>query len=207
MTDRALDVLISSVSRETHDTLAIYAQMIRKWNPAINLISKTDIGNLYERHLLDSLQILENPNIPSGKWVDLGSGGGLPGIVVAIDAKVKSVDRALVLIESDQRKATFLREVIRQLDLRAEVIVSRIESVQPMYASVVSARALAPIADLCAFADRHLADGGMAVFHKGENRALELAEARNMWHFELTERQSVTNEDAAVLYLMGLRHV
>ena len=207
MTDRALDVLISSVSRETHDTLAIYAQMIRKWNPAINLISKTDIGNLYERHLLDSLQILENPNVPSGKWVDLGSGGGLPGIVVAIDAKVKSVDRALVLIESDQRKATFLREVIRQLDLRAEVIVSRIESVQPMYASVVSARALAPIADLCAFADRHLADGGMAVFHKGENRALELAEARNMWHFELTERQSVTNEDAAVLYLMGLRHV
>lgn len=194
------------VSRETKDLLDQYAEMIRKWNPSINLISKSSLDEVYERHLLDSLQILRGPCVPDGLWVDIGSGGGLPGLVVAIDAKANAQDRPVVLIESDKRKATFLREVIRTLRLNAEVLTKRIEDVPPLSAKVVSARALASLTALCAFASRHLAEDGMAIFHKGENRAAELIIARKSWTFDMTEVQSITNPDAAILYLKELRH-
>lgn len=194
------------VSRETKDFLLEYAGMIKKWNPSINLISKASSNEIYDRHLLDSLQILRSPGIPSGLWVDIGSGGGLPGLVVAIDAKANPKDRPVVLIESDKRKATFLREVVRTLNLNAEVLTMRIEDVTPLSAKVVSARALASLTVLCAHAFRHLAEDGMAIFHKGENRADELRHARDSWSFDLTEVQSMTNPDAAILYLKEIRH-
>jgi 16S rRNA (guanine527-N7)-methyltransferase len=194
------------VSRETKVLLDRYAEMIRKWNPAINLISKTTTDEIYQRHLLDSLQVLQNPSLPSGLWVDIGSGGGLPGLVVAIDAKVRSSHRWVVLVESDKRKATFLREVIRALDLNAEVITARIEDVPPLSAKVISARALAPLTELCAFAFRHLSKDGMAVFHKGENRATELLVVQESWKFDLKEVQSITNPNAAILYLKEICH-
>lgn len=202
-----IEDLVSSVSRETSAMLATYSDMIRRWNPAINLVSKLSVGELFERHILDSFQILSNPLIPLGRWVDLGSGGGLPGLVVAIDAKDKSIDRHVVLVESDQRKATFLREVIRTLDLDAVVIADRIEAIEPLSSPVVSARALAPLAELCGFAHRHLVSGGMAIFHKGGSRAAEIDQARAVWNFDLVEIPSVTSPESAILYLRNLRHV
>lgn len=197
----------SSVSRETSEMLATYSEMIKRWNPAINLVSKASIADLLARHIQDSLQILNAPHIPLGRWVDLGSGGGLPGLVVAIDAKGKAIDRHVVLVESDQRKATFLREVIRTLDINAEVIAKRIEVVEPLASPVVSARALAPLMELCGFAHRHLVAGGVAIFHKGSNRATEIDQAKLLWNFDMLEVPSVTNPDSAILYLRDLRHV
>ena len=195
-----------SVSRETREMLDIYAQLLQKWNPSINLISQSTIKDLHERHLLDSLQIIELAELPMGLWADFGSGGGLPGLLVAIDAKVSAKDRSVILVESDQRKATFLREVIRILALNAEVVARRVEDIGPLSANVVSARALASLEQLCSFAERHLAVGGVAVFHKGEHRSAELSAARKFWCFDLLEVPSVTNPNAAILFLRDIRH-
>lgn len=201
------DDWLSNVSRETYEMLTAYSDMIRRWNPAINLVSKMSIADLFDRHIRDSSQILDIADIPLGRWVDLGSGGGLPGLVIAIDAKCKAIDRHVVLVESDQRKSTFLREVIRTLDLDAEVITKRIEAVEPLASPVVSARALAPLAELCGFAHRHLVAGGVAIFHKGSSRATEIDQAKLSWSFDMLEIPSVTNPDSAILYLRELRHV
>ncbi len=195
-----------NVSRETQEMLGKYAEMIKKWNPSINLISRNTTKDMYERHFMDSLQVLEFTGIPLGTWVDLGSGGGLPGLIIAIDAKANSLERLVVLVEADQRKATFLREVIRTLGLNAEVIAKRIEDIPPLSAKVVSARALAPLPNLCALAARHLAVGGIAIFHKGENHSDEISSARKEWRFDLCQAQSITNQKAAILYLKDLSH-
>lgn len=200
------DNLGMDVSRETEEMLTVYSQMLQKWNPSINLIAQSTVKDLYERHFLDSLQIIARSDLPLGLWADLGSGGGLPGIVVAIDAKTKSLDRPIVLVEADQRKSTFLREVVRVLGLNVTVIAKRIENVSPLSARVVSARALASLEQLCSFSVRHLVTGGVAVFPKGANRGSEVYDARVRWKFDLVEIPSVTNPEAAILYLRDLRH-
>ena len=206
MSDDVSGSLGLSVSRETKEMLDVYTQMLHKWNSSINLIAQSTVKNMYQRHVLDSLQILEYSGLPLGLWADFGSGGGLPGLLVAINAKATGKHRSVILVESDQRKATFLREVVRVLGLDAEVISRRVEDISPISANVVSARALATLEQLCGFAATHLAVGGMGVFHKGENRAEEILAARRSWNFDMSEVPSVTNPNAAILYVRDIRH-
>lgn len=194
-----------NVSRETLGDLERYAALLAKWNPRINLVALSTIPELWQRHILDSTQVFDLAPAESRLWVDLGSGGGLPGIVCAILAKEKMPLCRFTLIESDKRKAAFLMTVARELSLQAEVIAKRVEHVPPFGADVVSARALAPMPQLLPLVARHLAETGIAVLPKGKSHAEELAAARLEWQFEATSHDSKTNASARILTLKGLK--
>lgn len=194
------------VSRETAATLEAFVALLIKWNPAINLVSRSTLSEVWLRHIVDSAQLATELPM-AGHWLDLGSGGGLPGIVLAIIAQEKAPEVRFTLVESDQRKATFLRQSIIQLKLAAKVECSRIESLLPQDADVISARALAPLAQLCAFAHRHLRPDGIALFPKGEAAEAEIALAKKAWTFDLQAVPSMTNTGSQILKLKNIRHV
>ncbi|WP_199258550.1 16S rRNA (guanine(527)-N(7))-methyltransferase RsmG [Paracoccus binzhouensis] len=192
-----------SVSRETEAQLACYADLLRKWNPAINLIAPSTVEQIESRHIADARQLVELAQSATGTWVDLGSGGGLPGIVLA----VLRPDLAVTLIESDQRKAVFLRTVLRELALgNAEVINKRIEATDRLEAAQISARALAPLGQLMAYVDRHLRADGTAWLMKGRNWQAEVSEAQRDWRFDVKAHPSSTEPDAAILEIARIRH-
>lgn len=198
----------SDVSRETSERLASYAVLLRKWNPAINLVSRATLDELETRHFADSAQLFDLAPAEARHWVDLGSGGGFPGLVIAIIAEELAPNLRVTLIESDQRKATFLRTVARELGLkRVEVIDARIEAADPQEADVLSARALAPLDRLLGFAERHLSPGGVALFPKGARYADEVNRALASWRFEVQNHPSKTDPQAVVLKLGGIARV
>lgn len=199
--------LALNVSRETMEKFAIYAELLKKWNPKINLVAKSTIQNLWDRHIYDSVQFFDLINKDSKKWVDIGSGGGFPGIILAIMAAELPSSPEVLLVESDQRKAVFLRTVLRETEVSAKVLTSRIEETPPLKADVLTARALADLPKLLQFADLHLANTGTALFAKGANWKKELSEARLAWQFECKPAKSKTDPDAVILQIQGLTHV
>ncbi|KCV82532.1 16S rRNA methyltransferase GidB [Actibacterium atlanticum] len=194
------------VSRETLDRLESYEALLRKWNPAINLVAKSTLKDAWSRHILDSAQVFELGQ-GAKHWVDLGSGGGFPGMVVAILAAERAPDMKVTLVESDQRKATFLRTVARETSVSAEVIADRIEEVTPLNADVVSARALASLEMLLSFAKRHLNHSGKAIFLKGENYQQEIDAALATWRFNVQKTPSTTDTRAVILSIGELSRV
>lgn len=207
MTSNRLAEAGIDVSRETSERLESFAALLRKWNAAINLVSKSTLDDLWSRHILDSAQLATF--FPEGKaiWADLGSGGGLPGLVLAIMAHDLKPELSFQLVEADQRKATFLRHVVRELALNVTVSSERIENLPPIGADVLSARALAPLSALCGHAVRHLCPGGIAIFPKGSNSADEIADARKLWFFDVEAFPSLTSDEAAILHMKLIRHV
>lgn len=207
MSQAVLDAAGIDVSRETLARLETYAALLQKWNAAINLVAKSTLDELWQRHIVDSAQLARF--FPQGQavWADLGSGGGLPGLILAIMALETAPGLRFHLVESDQRKATFLRQVARELALPVTVSAARIESLPPMAAQVISARALAPLPMLCGFAAQHLCPDGIAIFPKGSNAADEIAAARKLWSFDLEIFPSLTSTDAAILQMKMIRHV
>ncbi len=195
------------VSRETLERLDVYAGLLKKWNPAINLVSKTTIQNLWQRHFFDSAQIYQFKTDKPAKWADLGSGGGFPALVLAILAVDTSPQSSFVLVESDMRKSTFLRTVLRELDLNGVVITKRIEETDPLNADILTARALAPLDKLLEYAALHLNPNGFAVFPKGEKFRSEIKEALAHWHFDVKETASEINPSGALLKIGGISHV
>lgn len=202
-----LQVAGLDVSRETSEKLDSYVALIQKWNKAINLISRSSEADIWQRHIADSAQLAQH--LPSGPrlWLDLGSGAGLPGIVLAIIATEVAPSLRFELVEVDQRKATFLRQVSHELGLNVTVLTERIEALAPRSADVVSARALASLSDLCNFAERHLDADGIAVFLKGAGAEAEIEVAQKKWSFNLESFPSKTSADALVLKLKKIRHV
>lgn len=193
-----------NVSRETQDKLDIYLGLLRKWSPKINLVSSSTLKDAASRHFRDSIQVADLAGADVRSWVDLGSGGGFPGAVVAIVLAEQRPDLVVALVESDQRKATFLRTVSRETKTPFQVIAKRIEEIDPLGADVVSARALAPLADLCGFAERHMKKTGRALFLKGESWGQEVEDARKQWRFTCEAHKSVTSAHAAVLEIGDL---
>ncbi len=194
-----------NVSRETQERLDIYLELLRKWSPKINLVSQDSLKDAGKRHFDDSLQVASLCPKDAKSWVDLGSGGGFPGAVVAIALGDHNID--ITLIESDQRKATFLRTVSRETKTPFAVIAERIENVPPMKSDVISARALAPLEELLGFAEQHLAPTGVAFFMKGESWRTEVNAAQKKWRFVCEAHTSVTHPDAAILEIGGLSRV
>lgn len=197
-----------NVSRETFDRLKKLEALLAKWNPAINLVSKSTVADAWDRHIIDSAQLYRLAPTVVGHWADLGSGGGFPGLVIAVLARELDPHRRVTLVESDQRKATFLRQAALMLDLQQVTVrAERIESVQPLNADVLSARALAALPQLCAFSALHLNKDGLALFPKGARHAEELADAGRDWRFNLSVTQSETDPAAVVLALKAIEHV
>lgn len=193
------------VPRETSERLDQYCDLLIRWNSHINLVAPGSLNDLRRRHLDDSLQVADLIRKESGSWVDFGSGGGLPGIVLAI-AKA-GTDMTFTLIESDQRKATFLRTVTREVGLpNVTILSSRIEALPPLNADHVSARALAPLRQLMAYLHRHLAPTGTAFLMKGRQWKAEVEDARSEWLFDYVAHPSRTQEGAATLEISGVSH-
>lgn len=200
----ASNMIAPGVSRETSDRIGKFVDLLLKWNGRINLIGTATADQVWQRHVLDSLQICDlAPKVPE-KWVDLGSGGGFPGIIAAIFLAERGSMSAVHLVESDQRKAAFLREAARQLGLNVTVHARRIEDLAPLGADVLSARALTALPGLCSFADRHLAPAGICLFPKGASWQQEVGDAKKSWVFDLETRPSVTSPESMILMLRNI---
>lgn len=196
------------VSRETFEALKVYEAMVRRWNSAINLVSKSSLPDLWARHIEDSAQVLKLGPSTATVWADLGSGGGFPGLVVAILAKELRPALRVVLVEADIRKAVFLRQVVQTLGLSCTVHRERIESLAQLEADVVSARALTALPDLLGYAEKHLRPGGVAIFPKGARFRDELSQAREIWDFDVDIEPSLADPEAAILVIRNIhRHV
>lgn len=199
---KQIDAMGFDVSRETQDRLRTYAALLLKWNRTINLISRSDEANIWERHIANSLALL--PDLPPGfsHAIDLGSGGGLPGLVLAI-----ATCRPFHLIESDQRKAAFLREAGRLTETDVTVHADRIENAIVAPALVITARAVAKLSLLLDWAARLLAPGGVCIFPKGRTAETEITEARSHWNMQVRQRISPTDAGGRILRISEISRV
>lgn len=204
MTNRAFTF---DVSRETREKLDAYLELLKQWNPKINLVAPRTLTQAWQRHIIDSAQIYRH--IPEGAttWVDLGSGGGFPGLVVAILAQDTCPDLSVTLVESDARKSAFLRTVARTTGVKVSIKVDRIETIPPMRQDVVSARALAPLPLLLEYVHHHIAPNGTALLMKGATWEKELADADATWRFSCIPHKSETDPNAVILEVGDLCHV
>jgi 16S rRNA (guanine527-N7)-methyltransferase len=195
------------VSRETLEKLYTYVGLIKKWNSAINLVSSSTLATIWERHILDSAQIF--PLVPRHfiGCHDIGSGAGLPGLVLAIISSELEGERYFTLVEADLRKATFLREAARHLDLQVEVKAERTETLGPGCADVLTARALAPLIQLVGTAQFLLEPGGTSIFPKGERYRDEIAAAHEKYKFNCEIFPSKTQQKCAILRISEIEHV
>ena len=194
MTDLGVDV-----SRETLDRLGSYLDLLAKWQRAINLVGTSTLADPWRRHVLDCAQIM--PHLPANARtvVDLGSGAGLPGLVLALFGAP-----GVHLVESDQRKAQFLREAVRVTGAAATVQAIRIELLKDLSADVVTARALAPLPRLLTLAAPLLAPHGCCLFLKGARARDELTEARQYWHMHSEIVASRSGSTGVLLRLQGV---
>lgn len=192
------------VSRETMDLLGVYVQELARWSARINLVAPSTLQEAWRRHILDSAQLFALAR-PTVGWADLGSGGGLPGLVVAILAREKWPDMQMHLVESDRRKATFLRQMAARFQLKVQVHADRAENLAPIGAGVVSARALAPLPRLLPLVRRHLAPGGTALIPKGRQWRAEVEDCNAATLGPFTVHQSRVDPDSVVLELTGLK--
>ncbi|MEM8730261.1 MAG: 16S rRNA (guanine(527)-N(7))-methyltransferase RsmG [Pseudomonadota bacterium] len=192
-----------SVSRETYERLEIFADLLTKWTPKINLISRASLPDLWTRHILDSIQVYHSAP-PAHHWLDLGSGGGFPGIIAAILAAESSPDTRFTLIESDQRKAVFLRNAARACGIAISVLTDRIESAQPQSADVISARALADLSTLLMLATPHATPNSTLLFSKGKSWQKEVQDAQASWSFSYEPVKSKTEPEAVLLVIKGV---
>ncbi len=194
------------VSRETIERLEVFAACLVKWNERINLVSRNSINDLWARHIVDSVQVFRLGK-GSDHWADLGSGGGFPGMVIAILAMEESPNTTVTLIESDQRKAAFLRTAARESGVGCTVLSQRIEQADPQKADIVSARALADLPTLLDYSERHLVAGGVSLFPKGVTWQKELEAARSQWRLDVDVIESQTMPGAAILKIQGASRV
>ena len=196
---------ILPVDAEAITRLSAYGALVRKWQPVKNLVAPSTLEHLWTRHIADSAQALAA--LPEARrWLDLGSGAGFPGLVTAI--LLCGVDGAFVtLVEANGRKAAFLMTVIRALGLPARVLNERIESIAKRIpdpvgpVDAVSARALAPLAELLSDAEPWLAAGARAVFHKGQDFASEHQLATQSWAYDLIEHPSRIDPGGRIVVL------
>ncbi|MBX9683133.1 MAG: 16S rRNA (guanine(527)-N(7))-methyltransferase RsmG [Hyphomicrobium sp.] len=200
-----------SVSRETVSRLKTYEDLLKRWQKTINLVAPGTLGDIWHRHFADSAQLWRLGNLaesPAGVWLDFGSGAGFPGLVLAIMAAEKAATRH-ILIESDSRKAAFLREVARHTGVAVDILCTRIESTETLAkvepASCVTARALAPLPRLAGLVAPYFESSTRGLFLKGREVGAELEEARRDWDFEFNLVPSLTETDARIVVLHGLQ--
>lgn len=192
----------NDVPRETQEAIDRYIALLARWNRAVNLVARGDLRSVRDRHIADSLQLV--PHIPAHarRGIDLGSGAGFPGLILAAATGIP-----FDLIESDQRKAAFLREAARVMKAPVAVHAVRIETAYVPPAPLVTARALAPLPDLLRLAASFLEPGGVCLFPKGAGVQSELTAAANEWHMEVTRIASSTVPGAGILRISELHRV
>lgn len=201
------------VSRETIERFEIFAQLLAKWQPTINLVAPKTLSAVWQRHFTDSAQLLALAPVKRPlHWVDLGSGAGFPGLVIGV-LLADGAGNRLTLVESDARKAAFLREVVRATGIGArlavDIVAERIESpanqTRVGVADVVSARALAPLSKLLGLAKIFMGSQSLGLFLKGRDLAQEMGEAQRMFEFDADIVPSRTDASGQILVVRQLR--
>jgi len=200
--EKALNEL-GIVSRETLEALGDYLALLEKWQARINLVSTESLKDAWTRHIVDSAQLW--PLLPPGARTitDLGSGAGLPGLVLGILGR-ETAGFCAHLIESDARKCAFLREAARLTGAPIEINNERIEAISAWPSDVVTARALAPLKKLLPLAIPFLKNEGIALFLKGKNAESELTAARDWGTFDAEVIPSRTSPEGAIIKLSAL---
>ncbi len=196
---------ICPVTEAMIDDFHRYAQTLKKWNKKINLVAHSTIDDIWHRHFLDSAQLW--PHIPphAKHWADLGSGAGFPGLVIAILAKYHAPDLRITLIESDIRKSVFLRTVARESEIKVDIKNIRLEMITTPDYDGIMARALAPLPVLLPTAQNFLLQNGTALFLKGQNYAMELEQARQVFDFTDEVLPSKTDSNARMIKITDLK--
>ena len=186
------------VSRETCDRLALYCELLRRWQRAVNLVGPKTLPDVWRRHIWDSAQLL--PLLPPrpGPLLDVGSGAGFPGMVLAILGV-----EAVTLVESDARKGQFLREVARQTETPVTIYVDRLEKIRDYVTApnFITARAVAPLPSLLDMVKLYIMPNTVCLFHKGRKADAELVAARAGWRFTARKIPSETDPTGVILRL------
>ena len=188
-----------NVSRETLNGFYEYETLLSKWNEKINLVSKNTLVDIWERHFLDSGQIIKHVEVSGKRWVDVGSGAGFPGLVVALLLRDRKIDCDLVLVEKNPKKGFFLKEVIRKLNLTVEVVNDNIDTLEPLNADILTARAFSELNNLIEIAFRHRKKEGICLFLKGENYRMELDKTLNYWFFDYDIVDSLSSSSGKII--------
>ncbi len=199
------------VSRETAAKFQSYANLLKQWQKAVQLVAPSTLDAIWSRHFADSAQLWSLMPPKVGTWADLGSGAGFPGLVIALlarDVASAHPDLRVTLVESDTRKAAFLREVARQTGCPVDILGTRIESASTRdkvgTVEVVSARALAPLTELFRLAYPFWQPATLGLFLKGRDAENEVEAARASWNFELELKPSLTDQAARVVCVRDL---
>lgn len=195
------------VSRETTERLDALMYMLARWSGAINLVAPASLPYSWTRHVLDSAQLLDLAPDGARTWLDIGAGGGFPGLVIAALAAERRPDLAVTLMESDSRKCAFLLAAAQTMGVSISVERRRIEVGPPVPSDIVSARAVAPLPALLDLAERHIARGGMAIFPKGVAVEDELLVASQLWRYRIQRSPSVTDAGATILVMGDISRV
>ncbi|MBN9076215.1 MAG: 16S rRNA (guanine(527)-N(7))-methyltransferase RsmG [Rhizobiales bacterium 65-79] len=198
----SLREVAGDVSRETAERLTEFEARVRHWSTRINLAAPSQLDQLWRRHILDSAQLVRFAS--ETRWLDLGSGGGFPGAVVAILLRDRP-EFHIDLVESNRKKAAFLKTALVACPC-ARVHPMRIEEAYPIVKStqIVTARALAPLSDLLRLAAPWLTSGARGLFHKGRDYASEIQQARDAWRFDLIEHRSMVDREGMILEISNL---
>jgi 16S rRNA (guanine527-N7)-methyltransferase len=198
MIERLEQVACRPVSRETFERIQTYVAILREESQRQNLISASTLDNLWERHILDSAQLVQFEPFDGASWVDIGSGAGLPGIVLAC-----LIEGPVTLVEPRRLRADFLHSVVESLDLNATVACARAERIEGRF-DVITARAVAPLAKLLEIS-HHLSTGkSVWALPKGRSGQRELAEASRKWHFDARGQPSCTDRQSTIVVLTGV---
>ncbi|GHC74367.1 16S rRNA (guanine(527)-N(7))-methyltransferase RsmG [Limoniibacter endophyticus] len=203
---KTLEEAAGPVSRETFARLVKFEELFKHWNRSINLVAPSTVNALWDRHIVDSAQLY--PHISGAmKVVDLGTGGGFPGLILSI-LSAQNSDREFYFIESNRKKASFLTLSASALGVNAVVFPHRIEDTYEKIPRVdmVTARALAPLDVLLELSSPWLKAGASALFLKGREYRSEIEKSRQNWRFDLIQHQSVTNEESVALLLSNVRN-
>lgn len=197
------------VSRETIDLLGTYETLLRKWQTTINLVAPSTLDSIWHRHFADSAQLLNFAPLAARSWLDLGSGAGFPGLVLAILLREKNPAARMTLVESDTRKAAFLREVARQTGTVVDIYAGRIENLSTQAkvprADVITARALASLTKLLELSRPFFGPTTKALFLKGAACASEIEEAKAIFRFDCEQHPSITESDARIAVVANVR--
>ncbi len=195
------------------DKLAVYEELLVNWQRAKNLVSPSTFADLWDRHFLDSYQLirLRSGNQPD-RWLDIGSGAGLPGMVLAIAEVYRDDGKpcgSVTLVEANSRKCAFMRAVSRETQAPVTILNERIEALKidslPESPTVITARALAPLPKLCSLMFPLMAQDTVALVHKGQDFVVELEKTAKIWNFDVLQHNSVVDDASVILEISNLK--
>lgn len=194
----------TGVSQAVLEDYRIWGDLLEKWNPRINLVAPSTLADYWHRHAYDSWQIIPQISASIETVIDLGSGAGFPALAVAIEMKSRGKGH-VTLVESAGKKVNFLRTVIRALDLPAQVLNERAETLEPRLFDLITARAFAPMPRLLSYAHPFWGETTQALFLKGKGLAHELEDAQKDWAFVHETQPSLTDEFGYIVTLSKLK--